>query len=231
MKGVSKMEQKIINARSRTETGKGAAKRLRIAGRLPAVMYDGTGKAELIDIEEKDFTKLFHSITESTLVAVKIDGKKDVVVFVKDVQYNIIIDKITHVDFYEVEQGKLLRTKIQIKLKGSPEGVRLGGVLEAGLTEIEVECLPKNLPERIIVDVTNLQLNHSLHVRDIKLADGVKILTDLELSIATLRYTKAEAAPAEAASPTVSATPAAAPAAKAGAGAAAAPAAKAPAAK
>lgn len=211
------MDQKVINARSRTETGKGATKRLRLTGRLPAVMYDGAGKSLLIDVEEKEFTKLFRTITESTLVAVKIEGKKDVVVFVKDVQYNIIIDKITHVDFYEVEQGKILRTKIQIKLSGSPEGVRLGGVLESGITEIEVMCLPKDLPERIIADVSNLQLNHSLHVKDLIISDKVKVLTDPELAVAMLKYTKLDTPEPteEAIVPAVTATPVAAPAAKA----------------
>lgn len=212
------MDRKEISAKSRTDTGKGATKRLRLTGRLPAVMYDGSGKSVLLDIEEKDFAKLFRSITESTLVSVKIEGKKDTIVFVKDIQYNILLDKITHVDFYEVEQGKMLRTKIQIKLTGSPDGVRLGGVLEAGITEIEVVCLPQNLPERIIVDVSNLQLNHSLHVKDIKLTEGVKVHTDLELAIATLRYTKVDvpetAAAAETVVPAVTATPAAKPAAK-----------------
>ncbi len=206
------MDQKVINARSRSETGKGATKRLRLTGRLPAVMYDNKGKSVLIDIEEKEFSKLFRTITESTLVAVKIDGKKDTIVFVKDVQYNIIIDKITHVDFYEVEQGKMLRTKIQIKLTGSPEGVRLGGILETGVTEIEVMCMPKDLPERILVDVTNLQLNHSLHVKDLKLAAGVKILSDLELAIAMLKYTKLDIPETPAAgAPAVTAAPTAAP--------------------
>jgi large subunit ribosomal protein L25 len=207
------MEQKMINAHSRTETGKSAARQLRLAGRIPAVMYDNKGKSEMVDISEKDFSKLFHSITESTLVAVKIEGKKDVVVFVKDVQYNILSNSITHVDFYEVESGKVLRTKIRIKFSGSPEGVRLGGVLEAGIPEIEVECLPKVLPERVIVDVSALQLNHSLHVRDIKLADGVKILTDPELAIATLKYAKTDtpAAAEESTAPAVTAAPAAKP--------------------
>lgn len=210
------MEQKFITARNRTETGKGATKRLRISGRLPAVMYDGSGKSSLIDIEEKEFLKLFRTITESTLVAVKIEGKKDMVVFVKDVQYNIILDKIIHVDFYEVAQGKLLRTKIQLKLTGSPEGVRLGGVLESGITEIEVECLPKNLPERILVDVSNLQLNHSLHVRDLKLSEGIKVLSDMELAVAMLKYTKLEVAEVVASDvPAVTAAPVAAPGAKA----------------
>jgi len=196
------VEQKMINARVRTETGKGAARRLRNEGRLPAVMYDGAGKASLVDIDEKEFTKLFHSITESTLIDVKLDSKKNINVFVKDVQYDILSDRIRHVDFYEVASGKMLRTNIRIKLTGSPDGIRMGGVLEAGITELDVECLPKDLPERVILDVSKLELNHSLHVRDIKLPAGVKIHTDGELAVATLKYTKnevPEAAPAAAA--------------------------------
>jgi large subunit ribosomal protein L25 len=146
---------------------------------------------------------------------------------VKDVQYNLLTETVTHIDLYEVEAGKMLRTKIRIKLTGTPDGIRLGGVLEAGFSELDVECLPKDLPERVVVDCSGLQLNHSLHVRDIKLSSAVKVLTDPELSIATLKYTKvdvpaaAEAAPAEGA----------APAAGAASAAAAAPAAAAPAAK
>jgi large subunit ribosomal protein L25 len=205
------MEQKVLNARTRTETGKGAAKRLRAAKRLPAVMYDGAGKSVMIDIDEKEFSKLFHLITESTLIDVKLDASRDIIAFVKDVQYDIIADKVNHIDFYEVDPAKTLRTKILLKLSGSPEGVRMGGVLETGTTEIEVECLPKNLPERIIVDVSNLELNHSIHVKDLKVGEGVKILTDSHNTVATLKFTKSETPAAAAAE---AAPAAAAPAAK-----------------
>lgn len=186
------MDKKIIEARTRTTTGKAAAKRLRREGRLPAVMYDNVGKSVLLDLDEKDFAKLFLTITESTLIDVKIDGSRDAIAFVKDAQYNIITDKVTHVDFYEVEAGKKLRTKIPVRLTGSPEGVRTGGILETGTEELEVECLPKNLPPRVVVDVTDLQINHSVHVKDIVVPEGVKVLTDPHLTIATLKYTKAE---------------------------------------
>ncbi|HOF85852.1 MAG TPA: 50S ribosomal protein L25 [Treponemataceae bacterium] len=186
------MNEKIIEARTRTMTGKGAAKRLRREGRLPAVMYDNTGKAVLLDLNAKDFAKLYGTITESTLIDVKIDGSKDVIAFVKDAQYNIITDTVTHVDFYEVEAGKKIRTKIPVRLTGSPEGVRTGGILEAGTEELDVECLPKNLPPRVVVDVSDLQLNHSIHVKDVVVPEGVKVLTDPHLTIATLKYAKAD---------------------------------------
>lgn len=186
------MNEKIIEARTRTMTGKGAAKRLRREGRLPAVMYDNTGKAVLLDLNAKDFAKLYGTITESTLIDVKIDGSKDAIAFIKDAQYNIITDTVTHVDFYEVEAGKKIRTKIPVRLTGSPEGVRTGGILEAGTEELDVECLPKNLPPRVVVDVSDLQLNHSIHVKDVVVPEGVKVLTDPHLTIATLKYAKAD---------------------------------------
>ncbi len=202
------MDQKLLNARSRTESGKGFSKRLRSEGRLPAVMYDGEAKAVMLDINELEFSKLHHLITESTLVMLDVDGKKKVEVFVKDTQYDIISNRITHVDFYEVAQGKTLRAKILIKLSGSPIGVRMGGVLEAGITEVEVECLPKDLPPRIVVDVTDLELNHSVHVKDLKFAAGVKVLSDKEQTVAALHYVKAEIPAAGEAAP--AAAPAAA---------------------
>ncbi len=186
------MNEKIIEARTRTMTGKGAAKRLRRDGRIPAVMYDNTGKAVLLDLDANDFAKLYGTITESTLIDVKIDGTKDAIAFVKDAQYNIISDTVTHVDFYEIEAGTKIRTKIPVRLTGSPEGIRLGGILEAGTEELDVECLPKDLPPRVVVDVTDLQLNHSFHVKDVVVPEGVKVLSDPQLTIATLKFARTD---------------------------------------
>ena len=113
--------------------------------------------------------------------------------FIKDYQYDIVNDKVYHADFYAVERGQLLRTKIQIRLSGSPEACRQGAVLETGITELEVECLPRNLPERIVVNVEKLGANESIHVRDIQVPEGVKILTDSDLAVAMVKFTKEEA--------------------------------------
>ncbi len=181
------MEQRIINAKERTELGKSAAVKLRKAGRIPAVMYDRHGKSVSLDVEEREFMKLFKTVTESTILKIHV-GDKDHEVFIKEFQHNIVDDKIKHVDFYEVERGKVLRTKVKIRLEGSPEGVRHGGVLESGITELEVECLPKDLPPRIVVDVSNLDVNQSLHVRDIKLSGEVTVITDSDLTIAAIKF-------------------------------------------
>ena len=181
------MEEKVLNANRRVVLTKSNLLSLRKQKRIPAVMYDRHGKSTSIDVCELEFGKLFKTITESTILKVMLEGEEHEV-FVKDFQYDRIQEKILHVDFYAVERGVPLRTKVKIKLTGSPEGVRRGGVLETGATEVEVECLPKHLPTRLVVDVTNLELNASLHVKDIAVSEGVTILTDPDVTIAALKF-------------------------------------------
>lgn len=191
------MAKKTILARARTATGKGAAKVLRNEGRLPAVVYDREGKSVLIDIDNHEFQLLYRSITKSTLVTIQLESE-ELVAFIKDAQYDIISDTVKHVDFYQVEAGKVLRAKIVIKTHGSPEGIRLGGSVEMGTNEVEVECLPKHLPERLDVDISKLELNETIHVRDLIVPEGVTILTHEDVDIVTLKGKRAAIAEEEA---------------------------------
>jgi len=199
------MEEKVLAACRRTVFGKTAAAKCRSTGRLPAVIYDREGHSTAIDVPYQEFEKLFKTVTESTLISIKLDEKDEYEAFIKDYQYDIVTDKIAHADFYAVERGKLLRTKIRIRLVGSPEALRQGAVLEKGITDFEVECLPKDLPERIIVDVEKLNANESIHIRDITVSEKVKVLTDPDLAVATLKFAKADT-PAPAAETEAAAT-------------------------
>jgi large subunit ribosomal protein L25 len=117
---------------------------------------------------------------------------------------------ILHVDFYEVEAGVTLQTKISIHIFGNPVGVRDGGILEVPIREIEISCLPKDLPERVVVDVSNLAVNQVIHVRDLGLSEGVRLITPGDQVVAVVKFSRAtEAAPAEAEAP--AAAPATAP--------------------
>jgi large subunit ribosomal protein L25 len=165
---------------------------MRRSGRIPAVLYGRSGKAVAIDLDAKEFAAGVKSISESTIVKVEVDGKA-YDAFVKDTQRNITDGNILHVDFYEVESGVLLRARVSIHLKGNPAGVREGGVLEFPLHEIEVECFPKDLPERIEIDVSNLGVNQSIHVRDIALAEGVRLISASDQVVALVKYAKEEA--------------------------------------
>ncbi|PIE98973.1 MAG: 50S ribosomal protein L25 [Treponema sp.] len=182
------MEQKVLNAKLRNSFGKVAAKMCRAEGRTPGVMYDNKGKSIPIDVDSKDFVKLFKSITDSTIVQVKLDNNEEYQVFIKDFQYDIRRDIINHVDLYAVEPGKEINTKVGLKLEGSPVGVRNGGILETGATTIDVVCLPKDLPPKIVVNVDDLDVNQSLHVSDLNLSDAVKVLTAQDQVIATIKF-------------------------------------------
>ena len=216
------MSNVVLKARNRQKSGSAEARRIRRAGRIPAVLCGKTVKAISLDIDAREFILGTKGISESTIVKVDIEGKS-YDAFVKEMQRNIIDGSIVHIDFYEVESGVVLRAKVPVAIVGNPVGVREGGMFENPLHEIEVECLPEHLPERISVDVSELKVNHSIHVRDIPLAEGVKLISAADQVVALVKFAKAEAAKVAeavdaAAAPAAGAAPAgkaAAPAAKA----------------
>ncbi|MCL2808502.1 MAG: 50S ribosomal protein L25 [Treponema sp.] len=207
------MSKVVLQAKNRQKFGSSESRRLRRSGRIPAVIYGRLGKSLSIDLDSVDFLKSTKGISESTIVKVDVEGKS-FDAFVKGTQRNIIDGNILHIDFYEVESGVALRAKVSLVLQGNPIGVREGGMLETPLHEIEIECLPKDLPERIEIDISNLKANHSFYVRDIKLGEGVKLLSSPDLVVALVRFAKAEvAAPTAEAAAAAPAAAAAAPAA------------------
>jgi large subunit ribosomal protein L25 len=230
-KGSYIMSQVVLAARNRVGKGSAEARRIRRSGRIPAVLYGRSGTSIAIDLDAREFSNRVKNISESTIVKVEVEGASSYDAFVKDAQRSITEGAILHVDFYEVESGVALRARVSLHLVGNPVGVREGGVLESPLHEIEVECFPKDLPERIEVDISELKVNQSIHVRDLKLGDGVRLLSNADQVIALVKYAKEEvaapvaeevAAAATAAIPGAAPVPGAAPGATAAAPAAAA---------
>jgi large subunit ribosomal protein L25 len=187
------MDHVVLNAQKRANTGSAEAARLRRSGKIPAVVYGRSGKAMPIVLDALEFGRKTKGISESTLLNLSVDGSQHEV-FIKDTQRDIFKGAFLHVDFYEVEKGKALHAKVPVHVVGNAQGVREGGVLEAPLHELEIECLPKDLPEHIDVDVSHLKGNESIHVRDLKLASGIKILTNPEQVVALVKFAKAEVA-------------------------------------
>ncbi|MCL2320135.1 MAG: 50S ribosomal protein L25 [Treponema sp.] len=218
------MSQVVLKAKSRQSNGSGEARKVRRAGRIPAVLYGRSGKATSIDLDALEFTNGVKGISESTIVKVEIDGTPHDA-FVKDTQRSILDGNVLHVDFYEVESGVAVRARVSIQLKGTAAGVRDGGILEFPLHEIEVECMPKDLPERIEVDISGLGANQSIHVRDIPLSSAIRVLSSADQVVALVKFAKEEVV--EEAAPTEEEAAAAA-AAAAGTEGAAAPGAAAP---
>lgn len=181
------MAQSItISAEPRSATGKSAARALRRAGKVPAVIY-GHGRAtEPLAVSATDLEKALHGISaESTVIELDVNGTTSQVL-IREIQRHPTKMDIRHVDFYEIHAGETITVGIPVRLVGSPAGVRnQGGVLEQFLRELEIEVLPQDIPDQIEVEVTALEIGDSLHVSDLTFAVG-KILDDPERTICTV---------------------------------------------
>jgi large subunit ribosomal protein L25 len=168
--------------------GSAGSRRVLASGRVPAVIY---GKKDPIHItlDANEFQNKMRHFSESTLLTIKV-GRKNHSVLMKDYQENVMKGIIMHVDFYEVTKGEVLRANVPVVLQGNPEGAKFGGVLEQVAHEIEVECLPKDLPEHIVIDVSGLGLNESIHLGMVTVPEGVRFLVDEATTIATVKGVK-----------------------------------------
>ncbi|MGH0052381.1 MAG: 50S ribosomal protein L25 [Sphaerochaetaceae bacterium] len=183
---------KSLKAKPRTEDfGSAGARRLLRQGMIPAVIYGKKVSVHII-LDAREFTNKMRHFSETALLKITV-GRKHYEVLLKDYQEDLMRGEIKHVDFYEVTRGQALRTMVSIVLKGSPIGTREGGVLDQVLHEIEIECLPKDLPEAIEADVTHLEINQALHLRDMAFPSNIKVMDDLSKTVASVKGVKAEA--------------------------------------
>ncbi len=177
------MEKILIKADKRPEIGKGSARTLRRAGMLPAVFYSG-GNSTPIKVPGKQMTGLIYSGEggQHSLITIELseDGTKtsEHPVLIKDYQRDPVSEEILHVDFMEVSLKELVTVTVLIDVIKKPAGVKMGGILQNRLREIEVECLPMQIPDKIEVDAESIEIGQSLHVSDLTVPDGVKIVTD-----------------------------------------------------
>jgi large subunit ribosomal protein L25 len=180
------MERITIQAYRRETTGKGAARSLRRKGELPAVIYRA-GISEPIKVPGKEFLKLLKKTRgENILVNLQFpEGNRLAVI--KDYQIDPVTGELLHTDFQEVLLTEKIRVKVKVITTGTPKGVKeQGGILQHGLREIEIEALPDRIPGHIEVDVSSLSVGQSIHVSDLKLEEGIKVLTEPEEVIATV---------------------------------------------
>jgi len=182
------MEQVTLAFQDRKELKKSASRRLRVSGRIPAVVYGQEGSVP-ISVDAHEFTHRFASFGENTVIKLQ-NGKTVYEVLVKDYQDDILSGHIQHIDFYHVSATKTLHAKVPVHLLGTAAGTREGGLLERVSHEIEVECLAKDIPHEVKVDVSNLGMNDSIYVRDLKFAPGIKVLTNLDAVVAHVISTR-----------------------------------------
>jgi large subunit ribosomal protein L25 len=199
----------VLEAIKRDTRGKNEARRVRAAGKIPAVVYGDKSEAAVISVDPKTLLRILHSESGvNTLISLKFEGEGDTRVLVRDYQVDPVTQRPLHVDFYRIAMDKVLRVTVPIMLKGEPKGVKAqGGVLDFVNRDIEVECLPADIPEHIDIDVADLLINQGIRVRDLPENAKWKPVTDGDAMIVHVVTPKVEAVeePAAAAAATAGA--------------------------
>ena len=221
------MAQQQINLKATVRNaGKHTARTLRKEERIPAVVYGPKTKSMSIDIAKLDAMRASKHGFENTFFTLESDDKSlnGLKVMRKAVEIHPVSRAPIHLDFFAPDMTQAVRVNVEIRFTGKAEGVKAGGIFNTVRRDVEVECLPLEIPEFFEVDVTNLNLDESMHVSDIKIPENVKLMTSPQETIATVAMVKEEVAAPVAAAPAEGAAPAAgAPAAPGAAPAAAAP--------
>ncbi|MEP6622620.1 MAG: 50S ribosomal protein L25/general stress protein Ctc [bacterium] len=194
------MASASLSAEKRSDSGKGVARKLRAAGLVPGVVYGHAREAQSLSVNARELEKLLSSISRgSTVVQLSLDGATTNTL-IREVQRHPFKKQILHIDFQELVAGEKVTVNIPLVFVGVPDGVRLSGaLLEQILHSIEVLVDPASIPNHLDVDVTHLAMGHSLHVRDIKLPEGIEVLSDEDATICAVIAPRAavEAAAAE----------------------------------
>jgi large subunit ribosomal protein L25 len=198
-----------LEVSKRDSRGKNEARRLRASGRIPGVVYGvRTGGSAVesvaVAVDPKEVLRILHSESgANTLINLRLDGG-ETRVMVKEYQLDPITHGLLHADFYQLAMDKAITVTVPITLKGEPKGVKLqGGLLDFVTRDVQVQCLPADIPEHIDVDVSELMLNQSIRLRDLPPNPKWKAVTDLDTMLVHVVMPKAEesAASAEAAAP------------------------------
>lgn len=179
------MSKMTINAKTRTVTGKTAAKNLRKVGSIPAVMYNDKGESTMLEINEVEFNKVWRTITPTTSVNLVVDGKENVAL-IKDAEYNIRTDKVLHADFFVPAADQKLVMKIKVHFNGTPAGVLKGGFKKERNNQIKIKAAIADLPETVQADISKINVSEALRVKDLDLGNKVEVLTDANLPLVTV---------------------------------------------
>ncbi|MBI2094068.1 MAG: 50S ribosomal protein L25 [Candidatus Omnitrophica bacterium] len=201
-----KTTQVVLTVKKRTTLGKRRVERLRKTGMIPGIVYGKATEPIAIEVNLREFTHLLHArASEHALLTLRLEGasnwEKPALVHV--IQHHPVDDHILHVDFHTIVLTERLKVKVPLLLKGEPVGVKQdGGVLEQFLREIEVECLPTQIPAHLEHDIAALKIGDTLHVRELVIPENIKITVEGELAIASVHKPKEERPEEEAAAVT-----------------------------
>jgi large subunit ribosomal protein L25 len=177
-----------LAARPRSETGKGVNRKLRASGRVPAVVYGHGEDTRPLTVDAHELERLLATVrVESTLIELSIEGERAPVrALVRELQTHPYRENVLHIDFYQIHAGEALTVEVPIRLVGASPGVRAGGIMQHALTELEIRCMPDQIPQVLEVDVSALEIGDSIHVSDIALPEGIEVLVDAERSVCSV---------------------------------------------
>ncbi len=183
------MEKTKLRVELRNDKGKEANKKFRREGIVPAVLYSPHNKSNLLlKVDSGNLLKVVSNKRHGIIGLEIEDGEKkfDRLAIIKDVQFNSLKKQIIHVDFYEVTLKEKLAVEVRVELIGEPIGVKEGGILELELREVEIECLPSQIPESLKADISHLKINDHLTAGELALPEGVELLTESDRIIASV---------------------------------------------
>jgi large subunit ribosomal protein L25 len=188
----------ILEATARDSFGKNEARRTRREGLVPAVLYGASGgagkEATAIAVNPKAVLKILHSESgANTLISLKLAGAADARVLIREYQLDPVTHQLLHADFYRVAMDRAIQVMIPVVVRGDPAGVKQqGGILEFVRREIEIECLPGDIPENVEIDVTELMLHQGVRVRDLAVQPRWKPVSDADMMLVHVIMPKAE---------------------------------------
>jgi large subunit ribosomal protein L25 len=178
----------MIEAQQRNPGGKNVNRRLRLAGKIPAVVYGPGKQARPVSVNPGAVKEiLFSESGRNTIFSVSVDGTQPINAMIKDYQLDPVKGRLIHTDFMEISMDRLLELTVNVEIVGEAEGVKLdGGIMDIVTRSIQVQCLPSDIPESIKVDVSHLKINDYIRIKNISVDSKVKILTDPEIVIVTI---------------------------------------------
>ena len=188
----------VLEAVERTSRGKNESRRLRVSGRIPAVVYGEKDGSRAIAVDPKTLSKILRTeLGANTLIDLKLPGGKDARVLVKEYQIDPVTHQLLHADFYKVAMDKVIRVAVTVVSRGEPKGVKQqGGVLDIVHRQIELECLPADIPQNIEIDVSDMMVGQSVRVRDVATNPKWKAVSDPDMMLMHVIIPKVEEVPA-----------------------------------
>lgn len=181
-----------LKAEERARTGSGVLKQMRREGFIPSVIYGGGAENKNVKVHGKTFTDMLnHAASDSFLVNLEIEGGGTQLAFLQDVQHDRLTGAILHIDFLAVDEKTAITANLPLELEGEAKGVKAGGLLEQMLHSLEIQCLPKDLPEVITTDVTHLAVGDALHIGEVTFPEGVTPTLNGDVVVALVAKTRA----------------------------------------